>query len=178
MTLDELVDNYQRDPKCCRVCEDELVWFASLPTLRRAISESALCNDSNGGRHPHQRRLKKMVLEAAERALLTVETDLAEAVDFEGLYTLVRNVILPIHGIGDLAVYDITTRIGAFLRLRPHAVYLHAGTAEGARSLGILSASGDPVPVDAFPAPLRRLSADHIENFLCIYKRQLKTAAG
>ena len=37
--------------------------------------------------------------------------------------------------IGDLTVYDISTRIGAFLKLEPNRIYLHAGTRIGARAL-------------------------------------------
>jgi hypothetical protein len=34
-------------------------------------------------------------------------------------------------------VYDIAHRIGAYLRREPEAVYLHAGTREGARALNL-----------------------------------------
>lgn len=43
--------------------------------------------------------------------------------------------------IGELAVYDISCRIGASLGLSPDCVYLHAGTREGERDFGLRGAS-------------------------------------
>jgi hypothetical protein len=47
---------------------------------------------------------------------------------------------------------------GAFLDLSPEFVYLHCGTRDGARALGLL----------------RCLSADDLESFLCTFKDRFK----
>jgi hypothetical protein len=73
--------------------------------------------------------------------------------------------------IGPLAVYDITQRIGRYLGLEPEDVYLHRGTREGARALGLC---GETVKKDQFPAAFQRLSAAEIEDCLCIFKDELK----
>ncbi|AZO77220.1 hypothetical protein B5U99_27555 [Bosea sp. Tri-54] len=112
-----------------------------------------------------------------KRRLLAAEHPLADAPTFEALHALVAAALRPINGIGDLTIYDVATRIGAFLKLAPDAVYLHAGAAEGAKALGIRTAGGRPVPLDRFPAALRRLGAYHLENLLCTFKRELKRAA-
>jgi hypothetical protein len=51
--------------------------------------------------------------------------------------------------------------------LRREAVYLHAGTREGARALNL---SGKTIDV----RELRKLSAEEIEDCLCIYKDALR----
>ena len=52
------------------------------------------------------------------------------------MHDIVSDVAADFHGIGSLTVYDTATRIGAFLKLEPDRVYLHAGTRDGARALG------------------------------------------
>lgn len=89
-----------------------------------------------------------------------------------------RGAIWPILGIGELAVYDIATRVGAFLGLAPDKVYLHAGTAEGARVFGVRSKPWLPVEREVFPKPLANLPAADIENLLCIYKARLRRVVG
>lgn len=175
MTLDDIVAHYEEGSRC--ICQDDTARFAALPSLPIAISEAALCGNGRGKRHSHQRRLKAAVLAEGRRRLLATERPLADAPDFETLHALVADALRPINGIGDLTIYDVATRIGAFLKLAPEAVYLHAGAAEGAKALGIRSAGGKPVPLNRFPEALRRLGAYHLENLLCTFKRELKRAA-
>ena len=76
-------------------------------------------------------------------------------------------------GIGELAVYDITCRIGAFLDIRPERIYLHAGTRDGARALG-LGLRGASVRKADLPGDFGRLSPAEIEDCLCIYKSDIQ----
>jgi hypothetical protein len=81
----------------------------------------------------------------------------------------VAETIGGIPGIGDLTVYDTAIRIAAHRGLSPRRVYLHAGTRDGARALG--------VPRDrawVMPRELRRLRPMEIEDCLCIYKAELR----
>ena len=73
--------------------------------------------------------------------------------------------------IGRLTVYDVTTRIAAHLGLTPECVYMHAGTAVGAKALG-LEATKTIGPME-LPEAFRRLRPYEIEDCLCLYKRQL-----
>lgn len=100
------------------------------------------------------------------------KSDIAQCEDFDGLFRVVDEEASRYNGIGDLAVYDIAMRIGVALGLSPDRVYLHAGAKQGARNLGIPSRSRS-VPMMDLPEPLRRLSPDDVENFLCIYKERL-----
>ena len=72
-----------------------------------------------------------------------------------------------------MAIYDTALRIGAKLHLEPDQVYLHRGTREGARRLGIGS-SERSIPANRLPPPLRQLKAREIEDVLFIYKDEFR----
>jgi hypothetical protein len=70
-------------------------------------------------------------------------------------------------------IYDTAHRIGSKLRLSPECVYLHAGTAEGARFLGI-DTKEEFIPKVSLPIELQKLEPHEIEDLLCIYKEELR----
>jgi hypothetical protein len=86
------------------------------------------------------------------------------------LHEEIAHAIGPIPKIGDLTVYDIAHRIGTYLGKSPRLVYLHRGTARGARHLGFTGATLDPT---LLPPAFSRLSPEEIEDCLCIYKDEL-----
>jgi len=103
--------------------------------------------------------------------------DIAAATNFATLQALIEATIESISGIGELAVYDITLRIGAYRGLHPTEVYLHAGTRKGVQALG-LSANRKSLPMTSLPADLRLLSAEEAEDLLCIYRQTLARIRG
>lgn len=121
-------------------------------------------------RHPHQRRIPARSLEEARDRLLAV--DLESSTSFEDLCSKVEETIGDIHMIGDLGIYDTALRIGAFLEIEPELVYLHRGTRDGARVLG-LGRGRTSLRVDEVPAEFSRLRPYEIEDCLCIYKSEL-----
>jgi hypothetical protein len=148
----------------------EVRYYTIQRSLEDVIREAALSRLPSGKRHPHQRRIPLHVLQAAERRLQAIAGQLRTAKSFAELHDLIDREIKPVRGIGDLAVYDIAHRIGAYLRHAPEAVYLHAGTREGARALNLTSKT---IGLSQLPAGLRKLSAAEIEDCLCIYKDAL-----
>lgn len=83
-------------------------------------------------------------------------------------------------GIGELTAYDVAVRIGAYLGMEPHLLYLHTGVMEGwlalirrfperrfsenhYRILKAVDAS------DLYP-PLLTVSIDDAEDFICTYR--------
>jgi hypothetical protein len=148
----------------------EVRYYMLQRSLEDAVREAALSRLPSGKRHPHQRRIPLRILQAAERRLRAIAVQLQAATSFAELHDLIDRQIKPIRGIGDLAVYDIAHRIGAYLRHAPDAVYLHAGTREGARALNL---AGKTIDMSELPAGLRKLSAAEIEDCLCIYKDAL-----
>lgn len=163
MKPEQIVNAYieqHNDDVCAEMAE-----FAKLANIRDAIHHAALCHFlPRLVRHPHQRRIPRAVLGDAEGRLQKIASRLATCRSFEALHAAVEDVILPIHGIGDLAVYDIAHRIGAHLRVEPRLVYLHAGTAKGARRLGL---TGKTLDIKMLPEPFMKLSAAKIEDCLC-----------
>jgi hypothetical protein len=95
------------------------------------------------------------------------------ASSFEQLHQIIGELIQGIRGVGPLLIYDTALRLGANLRLEPSVVFLHAGTREGARRLG-LNVARSFIPSSEFPPVLRELPARQIEDILCIYKDWLK----
>ncbi|HQM80509.1 MAG TPA: hypothetical protein PLX02_02700 [Syntrophorhabdaceae bacterium] len=91
------------------------------------------------------------------------------------MFAFVKNIDLPIPGIGELAVYDTALRIGAFLRIEPSKVFLHAGTRTGARALG-LETSAEFLEVSSVPSEFQVLKPSEIEDVLCIYKHRFYVA--
>jgi len=152
--------------------ERELRYFRIQRTLEKAVSLAALARKPNGKRFPHQRRLPESVLKQVERKLVGAVALIRRTRSFAELHGLVDQTIRPIFGVGELMVYDTALRIGARLGLEPQEVFLHSGTRVGARRLG-LDGSRRSLPLAAFPAQLRRLPAQEIEDILCIYKDRL-----
>lgn len=99
------------------------------------------------------------------------EQELSAIKSFQKLYDDVK--AMRFKGIGDLTIYDTATMIGCPNGVFPEAVYLHAGAAIGATAIGI---EGNIVEktvfVTRFPA-FELLEPIQIEDFLCIYKKQL-----
>jgi len=154
----------------------EIDWFAGQPSLDAAIEKAALAVNSRGKRYSHQRRLTKVALQQAFRALLEESEAIEKSRDFDELFRIIHAAVKPIPGIGELYVYDTSFRIGAKLNLFPTKVYLHAGTRRGLRALG-LDASGATLKVSALPKEFRALEPHEMEDVLCIFKDKFKSAS-
>jgi len=171
MTLDEIVSSYIREYRT--LARAEIRSFEKESTLGDAVRRAALCQWPNGKRHEHQYRIPKSLLEQAEGRLQGIAGKLERAADFRALHELLELEIGSIHGIGELTVYDIAHRIGAYLRKVPTLVYLHRGTRTGAAVFGLRGLMLDPKQL---PAAFSRLTPAEIEDCLCIYKKQLRSS--
>jgi hypothetical protein len=169
MTLAEIVTHYIRTRRAG--ARAELRDFENERSPSAAIRRAALCELPSGKRHPHQRRIPRVLLEEVEDRLQAIGRKLANAPDFATLYGLVHDKIGKIKGIGALTVYDVSHRIGGHFGMAPELVYLHAGTRTGARALNI---AGDSVDPKNLPREFSRLAASEIEDCLCIYKSELQ----
>lgn len=124
-----------------------------------------------GGRFSHQRRIPHSALVEAKAALLKL--NLAGVRSFDELHKLVALTIGPIIHIGQLTIYDTAHRLGAFLKLCPEYVYLHAGVRSGAKALG-LDYRTEKLATSAFPKAFQKLKPEQVQDCLCIYKDDLK----
>ena len=160
--------------RCEARAQAELQTFTDEPTLFSAVQRASLAQDLKGKRYHHQRRLSPSTLQVVLATLR--HAPLAACRSFHELHELVRREIGPLHGVGRLMIYDTALRIGAKLGLEPDRVYLHAGTRQGARNLG-LDWRARFIEVNDLPAELRALPPQQVEDILCIYKDHLGSGA-
>ena len=168
-SFDDIVDDYIQSYRPHD--EEERKNWINRACLGDAVRAAALSTLLNGKRHPHQYRIPGEALQRAREAL--VEIDFSAFRSFEELHeSIERSIKSPaIKGIGELTVYDIAHRIGMFLDIAPEFVYLHSGTRDGARALGL---TGDKLQFDQLPSAFQRLTPAEIENCLCIYKANIR----
>jgi hypothetical protein len=168
-SLETLVDDYVQRLRPLR--ERELRFFRVVRTDEEAVSAAALAQLPNRKRHPHQYRIPTESLAESRRRLLDNLGAIRGCASFDELIDLVNRLIRPIDRVGELAVYDAALRIGARFSLEPDRVYLHRGTREGARKLG-LEARRETIEMPELRSPLHKLSAREAEDFLCVYKNR------
>jgi hypothetical protein len=168
-SLSEVIDDYIRRHRASAAAEMDFFRKKSFPV---AIEYAALYKLPNGHRHPHSYRRKLKALEESYRRLRAIPGEMRKCSSFEALHDLIEREIRPICDIGALTVYDVATRIGARLGLEPEKVYLHSGTREGAKALGLGKRRKTLEPAE-LPAEFGRLSTREIEDCLCLYKDHL-----
>jgi hypothetical protein len=148
-------------------------------TLGEAIKMAAISIDKNGKKHPHQWRLSNDLLKDFAKELIKVKDKMNNAKDFHELFELVNEK--KIKGIKDMTVYDVTLRIGEYLKKKPDRIYLHAGTKEGIKELfkimdlNELLVKRKSIYKNELPEPFRscKLTPSQLEDFFCIYKDEL-----
>ena len=151
---------------------------AELDSFRRqpweaAVERAALALSPRGKRFSHQRRLKQRALRSAERILSDSLGRLRDSRSFAAIHKLLGDLLGGISGLGELYYYDTALRIGAHLDLMPRRVYLHRGTRDGARALG-LNWRADSLDPSVLPRELAMLEPHETEDFLCIFNDQLR----
>jgi hypothetical protein len=164
--LRKLVEDYIRKyrPQALK----EVGYFKTLLRLEVAILDAVKVNPINGKKHDHQWKIPARLLHEFSLRLQDVKEELRAAANFDALHSLIAREAGK--GIGPLTIYDVAHRIGAYLGLEPTLVYLHAGTAVGAKRLGFTGQTIDPRDL---PSVLSVLTPAEIEDWLCIYKDQL-----
>lgn len=150
----------------------ELSFFRRLNSLDEAIEKAAKAEVEGGRKYGHQWRIPAAVLARACRALLAKRAQISECTIFERLIELVEATAGSIRGFGELAIYDTAVRIGARLGIEPEFVYLHRGTRNGAKALGLAS-GGKYLKVGELPPEFTKLRPHEIEDCLCIYAAEL-----
>jgi hypothetical protein len=159
----------------------QLRWFADPSlALTQIIGRACASRLADGRLHNHQQRPFGVWPQAPGNAAANLRKITSRLIDvgkFDALHETIRLALLNVQGIGELADYDISHRIGAWLRLQPTEVYLHRGTRKGAEILG-LPLKGRSIPMDALPEGLRRLTAGQAEDALCIYRADFSRIIG
>jgi len=145
-------------------------YCAQQVTLLEAIEKAASCINAEDKKHRHQYRLKKADLEAFASSLKGGIATIEACNNFNDLINTVRS--LKAYGIGELTVYDVSVRIGAFMNVWPQYIYLHAGAKIGALGL-IVDFEGDIIAKEMLPDEFSTsdLTCYELEDIMCIYKK-------
>jgi hypothetical protein len=173
-SLGEIVERYILEYRGKH--EEELKFYREQQSLRKAVGLAARSIGMGGRKHPHQWRLTAETLNSAASELESVLRAIRKCGNFGALIGLVEQSLENVRGIGDLTTYDIAHRVGAYLCLEPELVYLHRGTRNGAKLLGIDERTRVIEP-SVLPSVFRRLKPYEMEDALCIYKEDLKQLA-
>lgn len=168
MKLEALVAKYRAEdgPRL----QKRLNYFHGLKSFSMVIEHAALAKEpdwSEYEKHPHQWRLEEANLETVAKELLRHASKLRACRSFDDVFQIVEGARVP--KFGDLAVYDTALRIAAKLGHRPTKVYLHAGTRDGCKALGLPFREKTLDP-QVFQRPIQALRPHEIEDFVCIYK--------
>jgi len=166
MTYAQIAKDYKKN---CQAIENGYIRHFS--ATDKAVVRAVESEYPEGKRYPHQYRIPKSALREAKDLLETVKFNKGKS--FDAIHELVKKAIEGVSGIGELIIYDIAHRIGASLRIKPQDVYLHCGTREGAKKLPGYKKGMKKMPLSLIPKELRHLGAEHLENCLCIYSKNL-----
>jgi hypothetical protein len=149
----------------------EQSWYGEPGSLAVIVARAITSEDAQGKVNRHQRRNGREALAVAKEALLGSLPALCRCTSFETLHAHVAQVIGHIDRIGALAIYDCAQRICVARKLvEPEAIYLHAGTADGAATRDVF---GRVVSKVQFPEEFQQFSSFELEDLLCNYKRYL-----
>lgn len=173
MGLDTIVQDYVRRFQAS--ARDELDWFRSQPDLATAVDIAARCVNREGKRFSHQYKIRTESIAAARKRLGANLARIEAATNFGVLIKTIQEILRPTDGVAELYVYDCALRIGAYLGHLPKQVFLHAGTRDGARALG-LPAGERFLYMSEMPEELRVLEPNEVEDVLCIYKDEFVAA--
>jgi len=138
--------------------------------IEEAINTAVISRDENGKKHSHQRRLPNNCLEDYAQKLLEIKKQISQTKSFDSLYMLLEQN--RIHGVGELLIYDVSVRIGEYLKIYPETIYVHAGTRIGLQNLQKEKIHEKQIKKETLPEPFRSsdLTPGQLEDFFCIYK--------
>ena len=130
-----LVDPIHEHKRLCgdhqRVNRDQ---YRDFENMTEAIKYAT---GSTGKVPDHQRRVGRTILTLASACLLLHTDEFQGCGSFAELLKVIESRTADIRRFGRLAVYDTACRLGTYLGLAPNVVHLHAGTAAGAKALGL-----------------------------------------
>ncbi len=137
-----------------------------------AINKACASIRPNGKMHNHQSKVPAVTkIQFADR-LNRRRRSFLHCKSFSSLLIRVQRVGAATHQVGPVYSWDVAVRVGAYLGLEPEVVEVHAGTAQGAKALKLPQEDGHLI-MDLLPRELLALTADEVEDFLCVYRNVL-----
>ncbi|MCT7985940.1 hypothetical protein NG796_21925 [Laspinema sp. A4] len=153
--------------------QDQAQWWGDRTlTWDAALERAWLSRFADGKKHRHQYRVPSNKLAEGLNVSRHDGKQAQQFKTFAELHDWVESVTCRVKGLGETTAYDVAQRLGMWLNLAPDLVYLHAGTAKGA---ALFKITGKTSFLSFFPVEIQKIGASHAENFLCIYKDNLKS---
>lgn len=179
-TLDAIVDDWEfrfGSNGISKHMRDEVVEHCELSTdFVQAVNRACDSFRPNGKLHNHQSRVPLSTRRMFRDRILNddrVAEIISEMKNFDEIYDALES-LAPV-GIGPVTIYDVATRIAAYLKIEPDSLYLHAGVRIGWHRLyGRRSPNVKRIPKQLLPTPLQRIPCDQVEDMLCAYREYLK----
>lgn len=172
---------------------DQVIVFCERATdFPTAVRRAVESRDENGKHHNHQSKVDLGARRTFGRKIIRRQHKvqrIAREYGFDAVHDLLDE-IKP-YGIGPVTVYDVAVRIGAYLKIEPQSVYMHAGVRQGMKAFEFaVGLNEDPdrwehrdnyhgykplylmprVPLSLLPQPFNRMRADDVEDILCTYR--------
>jgi len=132
-----------------------------------AVMRACRCRNELGKKHNHQSKVQDAVLMQWSGVIID-SINPTKIEDFDQLFDMLYLIV--IRGIGPVTHYDVATRIGAYLKLEPEQLYLHAGVLDGWKLLYGKGKWPMRLKRASWPEALRVLPADQVEDLLCAYR--------
>ena len=153
-------------------------YCASAHSFVQAVERACNSRAANGKMHNHQSRVTQGSRNHFCNAILAMwgVGQHKAFKTFDQLHDEIERIGGVISGIGPVTIYDVATRIAAYLGLEITSLYLHAGVRQG---WDILHGERTDrrikrIPKARLPVELQRLPADECEDMLCAYREQLR----
>jgi hypothetical protein len=184
--LDAVVEDFQWRYVDRKKTDQVIEFCRTAPDLRTAIKRAVRSRDAGGKHHNHQSKVDITARMTFGNRIwgkrVTVYNIKRKPPQFTHLkFDLLHDLFDHIKpfGIGPVTVYDVAVRVGAYLDIEPHSVYLHAGVRQGLKALEAATLGQvhpdwfqqGKVPVHLMPGPLGHMKADDVEDILCTYRQ-------
>lgn len=186
--MDAIVEDFQWRYVDRHKTDQVIKYCAEAPSFRLAVARAVEARDALGKHHNHQSKVDIRARRTLGRSIVARKAEVSRIVKgakrgrfdgFDALHDFIDE-IKP-YGIGPVTVYDVAVRIGAYLKIEPTSVYMHAGVRAGMKALEVALPElrglnrFKHVPVAMLPHPLNGMRADDVEDILCTYREVFLT---
>lgn len=152
-----------------------VTYCAKARTFKEAVDRACASRAENGKCHNHQSRVREVDRRHFARLILRRKEIIgaaARAGNFDAMHAILEDCA-PV-GIGPVTIYDVATRIAAYLDIEVESLHLHAGVKVGWELLIGCKTDLKLIPRGDLPAEFRKLPTDEVEDLLCTYRDFLK----
>lgn len=186
--MEAIVEDFQWRYVDRHKTDQVIKYCAEAPSFRMAVARAVEARDALGKHHNHQSKVDIRARRTLGRSIVARKAEVSRIVKgakrgafdgFDALHDFIDE-IKP-YGIGPVTVYDVAVRIGAYLKIEPTSVYMHAGVRAGMKALEVAMPDlvglnrVKHVPVSYLPHPLNKMRADDVEDILCTYREVFLT---